>query len=200
MSPRTGLKISVILQAAEEIANAKGLGEVTLTSLAQKLGIRPPSLYNHIEGLNGLRKVMALDSLEQLQELLLLASKDQEEDVALVNMAKAYLSFARERPGLYEAMLYAPGAEDEELRHAGDSVNSLIIATIQKAFHLTDNEALHAARGFRSLLHGFASLEQQGSFGMMYEIEDSIEYNIEAFLAGLHAKNESKQVQADATL
>jgi hypothetical protein len=35
---------------------------------------------------------------------------------------------------------------------------------------------------------------------MMYEIEDSIKYNIEAFLAGLHAKNESKQVQADATL
>src|SRR5690349_3053069 len=116
MSPRTGLRISVILQAAEEIANAKGFGEVTLTSLAQKLGIRPPSLYNHIEGLNGLRKVMALDSLEQLENAMIAAITGNNGDVALTKMAKAYVEFARERPGLYEAMLYAPGAEDEELR------------------------------------------------------------------------------------
>lgn len=187
MSPRTGLRISVILQAAEEIANAKGFGEVTLTSLAQKLGIRPPSLYNHIEGLNGLRKVMALDSLAQLENAMIAAITGNSGDVALTKMAKAYVEFARERPGLYEAMLYAPGAEDEELRHAGDGVNRLVTSVIQEAYDLDDEQAMHASRGFRSLLHGFASLEQQGSFGVPFEVNDSIQYNIKAFMAGLNA-------------
>ncbi|MNJ60432.1 hypothetical protein D3C77_561640 [compost metagenome] len=165
--------------------------------MAQKLGIRPPSLYNHIEGLNGLRKVMALDSLEQLENAMIAAITGNNGDVALTMMAKAYVEFARERPGLYEAMLYAPGAEDEELRHAGDGVNRLVTSVIQEAYDLDDEQAMHASRGFRSLLHGFASLEQQGSFGIPFEVNDSIQYNIKAFMAGLNAMYAANQTQAD---
>ena len=54
--PKVGLEINEILEAAGEIADVHGMREVTLANLAKKLNIRPPSLYNHFEGLGGLRK------------------------------------------------------------------------------------------------------------------------------------------------
>lgn len=45
--PRAGLDQQILLQAAAEIADQHGLDEMTLAMLANKLGIRTPSLYNH---------------------------------------------------------------------------------------------------------------------------------------------------------
>lgn len=50
MSPRIGLTLLKIVETAAEIADANGIQEVTLASLAQRLGIRSPSLYNHVKG------------------------------------------------------------------------------------------------------------------------------------------------------
>lgn len=50
MSPRIGLTLPKIVETAAEIADANGIQEVTLVSLAQRLGIRSPSLYNHVKG------------------------------------------------------------------------------------------------------------------------------------------------------
>ena len=49
MSPRIGLTLQKIVETAAEIADANGIQEVTLASLAQTLGVRSPSLYNHVK-------------------------------------------------------------------------------------------------------------------------------------------------------
>lgn len=56
MTPRPGLDLDTILQATTKMADTQGIDEVTLASLAKTLNIRPPSLYNHINGLPALRK------------------------------------------------------------------------------------------------------------------------------------------------
>ena len=48
MSPRIGLTLPKIVETAAEIADTNGIQEVTLASVAQRLGIRSPSLYNHV--------------------------------------------------------------------------------------------------------------------------------------------------------
>ena len=65
MPPRAGLNLQSIVKAATVLADEHGLHEVTLTVLAKKLGIRSPSLYNHVNGLPGLRREMALTGLDQ---------------------------------------------------------------------------------------------------------------------------------------
>lgn len=50
MSPRIGLTLPKIVETAAEIADTNGIQEVTLASVAQRLGIRSPSLYNHVKG------------------------------------------------------------------------------------------------------------------------------------------------------
>ena len=54
MSPRAGLDTRMIVIRAAEIADEQGIEEVTLAALAAKLGVRSPSLYNHVNGLRGI--------------------------------------------------------------------------------------------------------------------------------------------------
>ena len=49
-----------VLQAAVDLVNAEGAAALTLSRLAAELGIRSPSLYNHVDGLSGLHKELAV--------------------------------------------------------------------------------------------------------------------------------------------
>lgn len=51
MSPRAGLDRHTLVIRAADIADDEGIEAVTLAALAGKLGVRSPSLYNHINGL-----------------------------------------------------------------------------------------------------------------------------------------------------
>ena len=44
----------IVIQATSDIVNKDGLNKVSLKVIAEKLGIRTPSLYNHIESLDDL--------------------------------------------------------------------------------------------------------------------------------------------------
>ena len=54
MPGRRGLDRKAVVDAAVELLNAGGTKSLTLNRLAKKLGVQPPSLYNHIDGLPGL--------------------------------------------------------------------------------------------------------------------------------------------------
>ena len=43
-----------VIKATSDLADEKGLNNVSLKAVAQKLNIRTPSLYNHIESLDKL--------------------------------------------------------------------------------------------------------------------------------------------------
>ena len=66
MSPRAGLSREAVVQAAAALADEEGLEEVTLAELASRLGVRTPSLYNHVAGLEGLRRELALLGTREL--------------------------------------------------------------------------------------------------------------------------------------
>ena len=53
--PRAGLNGDRVVDEAERIADEVGLANLTLAALAERLGVRQPSLYKHIDGLAGLR-------------------------------------------------------------------------------------------------------------------------------------------------
>lgn len=182
--PRVGLDLTTILQAAAELADAHGFEEVTLTSLAHKLNVRTPSLYNHIDGLPGLRRKLAVYGLEQLYEKLAHAAVGLAGDDAVRAFAQAYLAFARSRPGLYELTLRAADPGEAEIAEIGGRSIDLIVR-ILAAYDLTDDAAIHAVRGLRSILHGFVSLERAGGFGIPLDVDKSFRLLVDTFLAGM---------------
>ena len=68
--PRAGLDRDTIIAAAAAIADAEGLGGVTIARLAAHFGVRPPSLYNHVAGLDAIRRELTLRGLRELHDAL----------------------------------------------------------------------------------------------------------------------------------
>ncbi|MFD2328531.1 TetR/AcrR family transcriptional regulator [Cohnella sp. GCM10020058] len=189
MSPRIGLDRATLLQAATEMADEHGLESVTLSSLAQKLKIRSPSLYNHVNGLPDLRRELALSGLAKMAARFEAVLPDVSGDEALRTFSRAYLDFARRHPGLYEAVQRAPDPEDRDLSEAGAAVVGLVVRVIE-TYGLRGDEAIHAVRGIRSVLHGFVSIERQGGFGMPLDLDVTFRLLVDTFIAGVKSLSE----------
>lgn len=182
--PKIGLELTTILEEAGEIADNYGMQEVTLANLAKNLNIRPPSLYNHFNGLPGLKKRLAIYGIELLYNELAQSAIGVAGDEAVIALSKAYIDFARKHPGIYEATLMAPDPEDTDVQQAGKKVVNLTVRILQ-AFDLKGDRAIHAVRGLRSILHGFSSLEQKHGFNMALDLDESLVITIRAFLIGI---------------
>lgn len=194
MSRGVGITQENILQAAAEIADTEGLNEVTLAKLAKKLQIRTPSLYNHIDGLQQLRKKLSIYSMEQLYNDLVQSSIGISGDDAIRALGKAYITFARIHPGLYESTFSLSDSSDIEVQKAANKIVTLVVR-ILNVYELDEESALHVTRGLRSILHGFSSLEQMGGFGLPLNIDISFQMLMDAYLGGLHIMKQNSSTK-----
>lgn len=184
MTPRRGLTITDIIHTASNIADDQGLKQLSIGALAEKLKIKPPSLYNHVRGLDELHDLLAVYGcqklLEKLEESILEVSKED----AVKQFSYAYVTFAKEHPGLYEATSRAAEEENVELKQAQEQI-VLVILRVLEAFDLENEHAIHVIRMLRSMLHGFVTLEQEQGFGLPYDLDQTLEVMIRTFLKGL---------------
>lgn len=179
---RAGLDTDAVVQEAIQLADELGYDKLTLAALAARLGIKTPSLYNHIQGLDDLRQRMAIHGLEGLYSALLYAVKlDAGNPIQAV--AKAYVAFADENPGVYAASLLAPDDQVPRWQELGEQIVQLI-SDLAEPFSLEPDEVIHWVRGFRSMLHGFASLRQAGGFGMPIALDESLQYMVKTYMRG----------------
>lgn len=183
---RAGLDLQIILQTAADLADEKGMEHVTLANLAKKLNVRSPSLYNHVDGLGGLRKKLALYGIRRLNETLTRAAVGRSGGKAVHAIAASYIQFVREHPGVYDCLVRMPDWKDEETRQAAGEIINLIVRLLH-AYGLQGEPAVHAVRALHSLLHGFAALEQTGNFNIPIDPDVSLRLAIDAFLAGLQS-------------
>lgn len=61
-----------------------------------------------------------------------------------------------------------------------------IILAVLSAYHLSCEDALHAIRGIRSIVHGFVTLEAAGGFGLPMSVDESFRRLVQNFVAGLN--------------
>lgn len=184
MRVRPGLDRAAVVRAAAELFDEANGGDVTLAQIAGKLGVRTPSLYNHIGGQDELRQELAICGVRQLRDRMGRAAIGKSGDDAIVAVAHAYRAFAHERPGLYWITLRAPAAGDQELQSASQEALSVLQLVFQH-YGLTESAEIHAIRSLRSLIHGFVSLEMAGGFGLPVDIDESFRYLLDMFIRGL---------------
>ncbi|WP_420643518.1 TetR/AcrR family transcriptional regulator [Candidatus Leptofilum sp.] len=174
-----------VVQKAVELANQLGdVHQLKLKDLAAALNIKVPSLYNHIEGTDGLVYALRVHALLVLDEQLRDAMAGKIGSEALWAAAQCYRTFAHANPGIYQLVIPA-GAADSEIERLGWNTISLMLLVLG-SFGLEGEEALHVVRGFRSLLHGFVSLELAGGFGLDLDLDESFYRFFKAYLDGLN--------------
>jgi AcrR family transcriptional regulator len=182
--PRAGLDTERVVDAAARIGDAEGLDAVTLARVAGVLGVRPPSLYNHVEGRGGLLRALAVRGVRELTAALRDAAVGRSGTEALTATAHAYRAYAHAHPGLYAATVTAPAPDDAEHQAAAQETVDVVFAVL-RGWNLEGDDAVHAARAFRSAVHGFVVLEAARGFGIPVDLDDSFERLVATLAGGL---------------
>ena len=184
MSPRGGLDHATVVEAAAKLVDEEGVEQLTLGRLAERLGVRTPSLYNHVAGLPGLKHDLALFCSRELLDRLLRATIGKSRAEAIFALANAYRAYARETPGRYAFTVPAPDPGDQVLAAVAQQLVDVGRAVLAP-YSLSEEEAIHAIRSLRSIVHGFISLEVAGGFGMPVDLDASFQWHVNLFVAGL---------------
>lgn len=179
---RAGLDQARVVRAAAELADEQGLAALTVARLAQRLGIRAPSLYAHVSGLDDLRTRIAAAGIEQLADVLQSAAAGRSGADALQAIATAYRAFAKAHAGTYAALQRADDRAD--VSEAGARVIGVLLAVL-RGYGREGDDALHAVRAVRSALHGFVLLETGGGFGLPLDLDESFRQLVQLLDRGL---------------
>jgi AcrR family transcriptional regulator len=189
--PRPGLDRERVVDAAAALADAEGLGAVTLARVAAGLGVRAPSLYHHVAGRDDLVARIALRAVGELDAALRAAAMGRAGPEALAAVAHAYRDYARRHPGRYATTVAVPADGDPALRAAAGEVVDVLLAVLRH-WALEGDEAVHAVRVIRSAVHGFVALEAAGGFGLPLDRDASFDRLVATLTAGLPAPRRAR--------
>lgn len=183
--PQRSLDKNAILAAAAGLAEEIGLENLTLKKLASKLGVKSPSLYNHIEGLGDLMAGLSALGFKRFDEAMRDAAVGKSKDDALRALSFAYRRFAKENPELYKCMMSLPRPNASLQQESASAVVRTLLVVLEP-YQWEKPDAAHIIRIWKSAIHGFVTLEAAGFFKAEYDIEESFSRLIACLLQGMH--------------
>jgi AcrR family transcriptional regulator len=163
LSPRA----AQIVAAARELLEQEGREALSMRALAQRLGIRAPSIYKHLPGKEALEAAVISDGFAELAAAL--EGRDAQ------GLAHAYRAFALAHPHLYRLMTdgplpreaLAPGAEERAAAPALAAAGG-------------DRDA---ARALWAFAHGMTILELDGRFPPGADLDAAWAHGVRALTA-----------------
>ena len=185
--PRAGLVPASVTEAGAALADEVGFAQLSMGLLAERLGVRTPSLYKHVDGLADLTHRIAVLAGTELADAIRDATQGRSAGDALAAAAQAMRAYVKEHPGRYEAGNSArvTGPDDPLIAAADRLLGSL--AAVLRGYQLEAGQEIHALRMLRSLLHGFATLEVAGGFQIDTDVNESFTWMINLIDQGLRA-------------
>lgn len=183
--PRAGLDTEAVVAAAARLADADGFESVTLARLAAQLGVRPPSLYAHVDGLDDVRRKLGARGAAELADALGRAIEGRSGRDALRALADAYRDYARDHPGSYAASQRSRDLQGDVAADTASEAAMRVALAALREYGLEDDDRVHAVRMVRVALHGFVSLEAEGGFAMAQSPDDTFERLVALLDTGL---------------
>lgn len=182
---KAGLDKKAIIEAAANIADEKGIVNVTMKVLATELGIKSPSLYKHFNGgLDELSKELMLFGWRSLESEITSAAIGKAKDDAITAICYAYRNFAAQHKGLVEAMQWYNMYQSEEHLQATQGTVTILFQVLE-AYGLTEEQKVHVVRMLRGFLQGFASIESHGGYGNPTPLDNTFDFAIKTILNGI---------------
>jgi AcrR family transcriptional regulator len=174
-----------VVAAAAELADEAGYKELTMGLVAQRLGIRTPSLYKHVDDLADLRHRVATQAMTELGEAMRDALQGRSGLDALTAMLTTSRAYVTAHPGRYAATIgeQLTGPDDPLLTAASRILGS--IAAMLRGYGISDTEMNHAIRTLRCTIHGYAALQAAEGFQWDADPEETFDWMIRFLDRGL---------------
>ncbi|MFE3162773.1 TetR/AcrR family transcriptional regulator [Streptomyces sp. NPDC059224] len=177
-----------MVAAAAALADEVGLANLTMGLLAERVGVRTPSLYKHVAGQEDLNRRIAVLALNEAADAVGGAIQGYAGRDALAAAARAFRTFVLEHPGRYAATIgLEPSAPDDPLAAAGRRLLDAFQAVL-RGYDVPEPAVDHALRTLRSLCHGFAMLQAGNAFQLSTDIDESFDWLIDFADRGLRGR------------
>ncbi len=178
-----------IVNAALTFLDREGWDALTINALANQLGTKGPSLYNHVDSLQDLRRTVRMRVVEDIIDMLNTVGQGRTRDDAVMAMASAYRSYAHHHPGRYSAFTRMPldGGDDPEFTDATRAAAGPVIAVLA-SYGLDGEDAFYAALEFWSAMHGFVLLEMTGVMGSIVDTDTVFSDMVMRLAAGMQRR------------
>jgi AcrR family transcriptional regulator len=171
-----------IVAAGRELLEAGGLDAVTMQAIADRVGIRAPSLYKRFANRGELIAAIGADILEDLSGELA-PHGTVEPQAGLREAAAAFRRFALAHPRSYELIFMSlpPGSQPPAELNAAAAA-----PLVELAGRLAGPErALEAARLITAFAHGFVSMELSGAFRLGGDVDAAYRYGVDVVVDAL---------------
>ncbi|HZA83821.1 MAG TPA: TetR-like C-terminal domain-containing protein [Actinomycetes bacterium] len=162
-----------IVEAARELLEEEGPRGLSMRRLADRIGIRAASIYEHLADKEALEAAVISAGLQEQAELF--ASAIHESDDPLSALAAAYRGFARRHPHLYRLMTERPLARERLVPGVEDRA-ALPLLQATGGDHTR-------ARAIWAFAHGMVTLELNGRFLPDADLDAAWQDGIQAFRA-----------------
>jgi len=164
--------LAEIVEAGRGILEAGGPAKLTMQAVADRVGVRAPSLYKRVRDRDALLTLVAAASADDL------AARLDVSDGSLRTIAHVYRTFARQNPEGFRLMFSVDGAAESMARAS----RPVLRATSEI---VGADAALDAARLVTAWATGFVSMELSGSFRFDGDIDRAFEYGLDRLMVGL---------------
>ena len=161
MPSRARLDRETVVATAEQLVDRDGWAYLTMTALATKLGVRGPSLYSHVDGVEALLGEIQQRALRDIGNDLQRAAMGRSGPGGLRALADAQRGFARRHPGRYELAMSEP-VDEPANREAGRAAGEALAAVIHSfgVRHVTNELQFTCV----ATLHGVLALDRAGLY------------------------------------
>jgi len=195
MGRKRGLTREQVVAAAAEIADRDGLDALSLASVASTLGVRSPSLYNHLDGIAGLRRHLSIHASSLLTAELADSVEGLESTQALRAIAERLRSFAHRHPGLYDSFLPAPTPEQDPEVAAALAQPIDVVGSVLAEMGVDPATMIPLIRALRAAVHGFVHLELHGGFGLPDDVDNSFTTTIDLVIDAIATQSTTRRTR-----
>ncbi len=148
-----------VIQAALSSLHEAGEEGLGVKHVAQKLGIKPPSLYNHVTGHQDIRRLVAIEGWRSLYSQI----HPHEHNPSPLHIASRIRDFAKQHAPLFAVMGTTPLSSDDPDYHPLHTAHQHFFSRwFQHHHNYTPEDSEHAATLLRSFVHGFCLMQHFG--------------------------------------
>lgn len=176
------------------LADEIGFDRLSMGLLAERLGVKTPSLYKHVDSFADLAHRIAVLALTELGNTIRDVTQGRAGSDALAAAAQAMRMYVKDHPGRYAAGNGArPTGPDDPLIPASDRLLGSLSAVL-RGYQLDPSQEIHALRMLRSMLQGFATLEVTGGFQIDTDVDNSFTWMVNLIDHGLQSARGSRDL------
>jgi AcrR family transcriptional regulator len=170
-----------IVAIARQLVETSGPEMLTIAAVAQRAGVKPPSLYKHFVDRSTRLKAVEIEVLGELEAWLRAETRGETPRARMVAMAYAYRAWGNLKPNRYKAIYSGNAFNDLEIRAACLHSAQPLFEELRAA-GVSEARLLPLSRTLVAFLHGFVLMEVGNAFNLGGDVDEAFSAGLETIL------------------